>query len=96
MPTAFVLSSIVFLVVIAVAIFVVVHRKSKARRQALARQAMMFGFTYAEEAPADDLEGLSLHLFEQGHSRKVTNAMSGRYRGSDLRAFDYHYTTGSG
>jgi len=96
MPTEFTLPLIVVLALVVGVGFMVAQRQSKARREALAKRAMLFGLTFIESTPVEELEGLSLHLFEQGSSSAAANAMSGRYRGADLVAFDFEYTTGSG
>ena len=37
-----------------------------------------------------------LDTLSRGHSRYAANVLTGEYRGYDVLAFDFHYTTGSG
>jgi hypothetical protein len=37
-----------------------------------------------------------LHLFSQGHSRKITNVLMGKAGALDVAVFEYAYTTGGG
>ncbi len=59
--------------------------------------AATMNFTFAEKPDKALRERLShLHLFSQGHSKKIRNVLTGRAGEMDVRVFDYRYTTGGG
>ena len=55
------------------------------------------GFSYEEKASDPLAIGLpKIELFNRGHSRHTSNILTGAFEGSQVRIFDYRYTTGSG
>lgn len=50
-------------------------------------------FEYKDEAPLSSVSG---RLFERGHSKAVSNVISGAYEKHPMRLFHYRYTVGSG
>jgi hypothetical protein len=54
-------------------------------------------FTFSRKGDPDLLDRLKgLHLFSQGHSKKIANALVGKAGALDVAVFDYAYTTGGG
>ena len=69
----------------------------KKRTDAIRSVADTMNFTFAEKPDKALRERLShFHLFSQGHSKKIRNVLTGRAGETDVRVFDYRYTTGGG
>lgn len=95
MPPAliFVLALVLFMAVV----LVVVWRKERARTEALKQVAETAGLLFQPEGDVAALRALGdVQLFDRGHSKRVTNLMTGRVGDDHLAVFDYQYTTGSG
>ena len=72
-------------------------RLQKKRTEAMRSVAATMNFTFAEKPDTALRERLShLHLFSQGHSKKIRNVLTGRAGEMDARVFDYRFTTGGG
>lgn len=85
---------IFILVVIVLAIF---HAARNRQRQAKWRElAREMDCHYSPTDPFGTHRVLTQPLFQQGHSRHVSNLLSGQYQGNQIRCFDYRYTIGSG
>lgn len=73
---------------------VVADRKRTGALELVARD---LGFTFIKNGSAFLEESFTLlHLFEQGHGKRIRNVMSGRFEDVDVLLFDYRYTTGGG
>ena len=95
MPPALVFFGLI-VVVIVVAV-VVTWRMERARTEALRRVAETAGLSFAPKADLDVVRSLGdVQLFGRGHSKRVTNLMTGRLGDQQVAVFDYGYTTGSG
>jgi hypothetical protein len=95
MPPALVLFVGLFVLIIAVVI--VTWRKERERTEALRRVAETAGLTFAPKADIADIRSLGdVQLFARGHSKEVTNLMTGRLGDQHVVVFDYRYTIGSG
>jgi hypothetical protein len=74
-----------------------VHRAYERRRtrewQAFAAS---LGCAFSEKDPFGMLRTCDHPVFQQGHSRRVTNVLHGHYRDRPIRCFDYRYTVGGG
>jgi len=88
---------------IAAALFVVllvvlaVRRRERERTESLRRVAETAGLAFEPKAEFGAVRSLGdVQLFSRGHSRRVTNLMTGRLDGQHVAVFDYRYTTGSG
>jgi hypothetical protein len=90
-PTIIVLFVLLALVVIGVGIYLEHKRKEMWRGL-----ATRYGLRYDAGDPLDLVERYSFALFSQGHSKRVSNTLSGNTDGMDVVVFDYRYTTGSG
>ncbi len=66
------------------------------RREMWRQIAAQHGFRYSPHDPFDLPDRYSFALFKQGHSRKASNCLDGRYGGLPVILFDYRYRTGSG
>ena len=78
-------------------IIVVALRAEKKRSEALQMAAERMKFTFSQKGDPDLLERLKhLHLFSQGHSKKITNVLMGKAGALDVAVFEYAYTTGGG
>ncbi|HEY8504226.1 MAG TPA: hypothetical protein VIL46_06555 [Gemmataceae bacterium] len=73
------------------------RRAERLRTEAMRQVAGEFGFDFL---PAGEIGLLSelghFHLFDQGHSKRVTNLMRGATRELEVTVFDYRFITGSG
>jgi hypothetical protein len=83
-------------------VFVLIIRlimKKIARKRMLAMQsvAKQLGWTFFAEAPLTYIQGVeNFPLFNQGHSKKILNLMTGEANGIKVSVFDYEYKTGGG
>ena len=78
-------------------VFLLVRWAGKKRREALSRFAQMQGLSYVkEETELQNAHCAPFHLFQQGHTRVFDNVIQGSIDGSNLKLFDYSYTTGHG
>lgn len=85
----------IFLLAAAVALFFS-FRAEKKRREALQRVADELGFTFSPQAPGLLAGFDGMHLFSQGHGKRLTNVLQGEANGLTVDVFDYAYTTGGG
>ena len=78
-------------------LFALNAKQERERTEQLGQLALTMGFTFE---PALDLEVLKgfgdLPVYGHGHSKKVSNVMTGQAGERDVKLFDYRYTTGSG
>ncbi len=65
----------------------------KAHKKFMQEFARANSLEYAESA---GIESVSGRLFSKGHSKKISNVVSGQYKEHPLRLFNYRYTVGSG
>jgi hypothetical protein len=70
-------------------------QRRRAERMALAAGELRLAFTPEGDETAMS-EHTALHLFSQGHSKKIRNLMRGTIRDSSVAVFDYQYTVGAG
>ncbi|MFS8907477.1 hypothetical protein [Synechococcus sp. OH2] len=95
----FVLFSFFLIGLLALVVYLADYLEKK-RREALEQVARSLGMSFSAELP----EGIRSHLlqagfelFEQGYDRRFYNSMSKRLiDGTEIGAFDYKYTRGSG
>lgn len=92
---------IILLVLCAAAVVGVVlflsYRADRKRAEALARIAADLRLAFTAEGDETAMaEHAGLHLFSQGHSKKIRNLMRGAVRDSNVAVFDYRYTVGAG
>jgi hypothetical protein len=77
--------------------FILVAGYAYVRKQVLREFMRQFaaanGFSYAEDGTVDGRNGT---LFTIGHSKSVSNVVSGTYKQCSMELFDYRYTIGSG
>ncbi len=78
-------------------VVVIALKIEKKRSAALQAAAEHMKFTFSRKGDPDLLDRLKgLHLFSQGHSKKITNVLMGKAGALDVAVFDYAYTTGGG
>jgi hypothetical protein len=78
-------------------IVVVNSQMEKQRIEALAAAAQAMGFAFEPVGDLEVVKGFGdLPLYNRGHSKRVSNVMSGKAGERDLKLFDYRYTTGGG
>jgi hypothetical protein len=70
--------------------------KAKERTREMSEWGFENGLMFTERDRHMDDEFPRYSCLRQGHSRYAKNILTGVYRGSQICAFDYHYTTGSG
>jgi hypothetical protein len=88
-----------FILIAAAVIAIVVWSwlAEKRRREALAAIAASNGLEFSVQDPFDLPTYLAgIRAFNVGHSREASNVIHGEWRGRQVIAFDYRYTTGSG
>lgn len=80
-----------------VALVVVTRQMERKRTEALRQVAQAAGLAFQPKAPVEAVWALgAVQLFERGHSKRVTNLMTGRLGDQQIAVFDYQFTTGSG
>jgi hypothetical protein len=89
---------VVFIAAAAVIAFAFIwsHRQQAARVEAMRKAAAELGLSFDAEPAAMCSKLGGLWLMQQGHSAKLTSAISGERSGATYHVFDYRYTTGSG
>lgn len=89
-----------FIVVIfgVIVVAVIIGRKrAQERTRQLASAASFLGWQFSPVAEMNWIPNLEkFGLFNQGHSKRITNAMYGELEGMKAAAFDYRYTVGGG
>ncbi len=84
-------------VALVMAIILLGRRADRQRSEALQQASLTLGLAFAAEGDLDQIKALGdLPLFGHGHSKHVTNVMSGRTGNEAVTVFDYRYTTGGG
>jgi hypothetical protein len=97
MSPAVVWSVVGLVVLLFGALIVITRRRERERTEALVRVAETAGLSFQAKADVETVRGLGdVQLYERGHSRRVTNLMTGRVGSTELAVFDYRYTTGAG
>ena len=89
----------VFVLIIVGLIVAVAYGKKRERERTQHLQAVanLLGWQFGQEAPLDWIPNMDkFTLFNQGHSRTVTNVMFGHTNGIKAALFDYVYVTGHG
>lgn len=85
---------IVFLIVILIRYAI---KRGKQRTADLQQFAVLHGFTFVEKGEKSAIEELSkMHLFSQGHSKKIKDVLNKEMDAAKVSVFDYRYTTGGG
>lgn len=78
-------------------IVMLVRHYEKKRTEALQTSAINMGLDFSRLPNSELLPSLSnFPLFSHGHSRKAFNVMSGKIDKTEVKLFDYRYTTGAG
>lgn len=88
---------LVFGIVLTAVVIYVAYELERRRRRQFELLARTHGLAFYPQDPFGTLEQ-PFAIFHRGHSRKVRNVLVGKSPtdGSEVRAFDYTYTTGSG
>ncbi len=95
--TVLIVAAIVGVLALIGTIIVIARNIAKKRSEALQAAAEHMKFTFSRKGDPDLLDRLKgLHLFSQGHSKKITNVLMGKAGALDVAVFDYAYTTGGG
>ena len=81
------------LVPLAVPLFFYFRYAKQARQMMMTQIAQSFGYSYSADASLDSIDGL---IFSNGHSRSMSDVLSGTYRDHPVRMFTYQFTVGSG
>jgi hypothetical protein len=84
---------------IGLAVFLLIYnnKKEKERTRALQQAAATLGWSFAPDAPLNQIAWLErFTLFSQGHNKRIKNFMYGQAQGVKAAVFDYIYVTGSG
>ncbi len=78
-------------------VVVIALKIEKKRSEALQAAGEHMKFRFSRKGDPDLLDRLKgLHLFSQGHSKKIANVLMGKAGALDVALFDYTYTTGGG
>ncbi len=95
MPPALILLLGIF--ALAIVVIIVSWRKERERTEALRRVAETAGLAFEPTADVAAVRSLGdVQLFARGHSKRVTNLMTGRLGDQQVAVFDYQYAIGSG
>ncbi len=85
------------LVPIIIVVYVIGRRAQQKRNEDLRAAAGAMGFAFEDHAVLDDIRARGdLPLYGHGHTRRVSNVLTGRVGDQEVKLFDYQYTTGSG
>jgi hypothetical protein len=85
------------LLVLIIVVVIVSRRRERERTEALGRVAETVGLAFEPKADLAVVRALGdVQLFARGHSKRVTNLMSGRLDDQQVLVFDYWYTVGGG
>jgi hypothetical protein len=92
--------TLIILVGIAV-VFFALYFVGKARNRqlttALKRLAETLNFTFSEKGDLATQDAMSkFHLFSEGHSRRISNVLTGRFNDVSATVMNYRYSTGGG
>ena len=84
--------------IIAIAVIIYyVYQNVKQRREALQEIATTLGFSFEPKADMNTIGAADvLHLFNQGHNKRLRNVMQRFSDGVQMSIYDYQYTTGGG
>ncbi len=85
---------VIAVAVVLIAVFAWLHERR--RTQAFRALAGQLGLKYHAKSRGMPQQYKFLDKLAQGHSRYAFNILDGIYRNNEIRAFDYHYATGSG
>lgn len=97
MPPVSVLVVWITIVVLLVAVVVISRRKERERTEVLRREAETAELVFETQADVAKVRSLGeVQLFARGHSKRVTNLMTGRLGDQQVAVFDYRYTVGAG
>lgn len=84
-------------VVMFIVVVIVARRRKRERTEALRLVAETAGLAFEPQADLEAVQARGdVRLFTRGHSRRVTNLMTGRIGDQEVAVFDYRYTTGGG
>jgi hypothetical protein len=85
------------LFVLIIVVVIVSWRQERERTEALRAVAATAGLGFEPKADIAKVRSLGdVQLFARGHSKGVTNLMTGRLGDQQVAVFDYQYTIGSG
>jgi hypothetical protein len=88
---------IVVVIGVLVVATLVSHKREQERTRQLRGVGPMLGWQFSEAADLNWIPNLeAFGLFNQGHSKSITNAMYGEIDGVKAAVFDYHYVVGHG
>ena len=92
-----VIGFVVLILGVVVVAAIIRHKREKERTLHLQSTAKLLGLQFAPTAPLNWIPNLeSFDLFNQGHSKSITNAMYGELDGVKATLFDYRYIVGHG
>jgi hypothetical protein len=72
------------------------HYLEKKRTESMRNAAMSLGLAFEEEGGHVLQELAGFKLFQEGHSKKLRNVISGSQGSATYKVFDYRYTVGHG
>ena len=90
---------ILFILFLLITLAIYSYYRNKKWVEALAQYAQEKGYRFSrqrDDSLRDTFQALGLELFQRGHTRRLTNHISGSHRQTSFDLFDYRYTTGSG
>ena len=83
-------------VVVIIVIYIFWYHENR-RQKALKQIAESLNFTFSRKGDTSLLDALGdFHVFSQGHSRRISNVLTGRFNDIPMMVMDYKYTTGGG
>jgi multisubunit Na+/H+ antiporter MnhB subunit len=92
-----IVSFIVFIIAVIIVAVIVSRKRAQERTRQLTSVATLLGWQFSPVAAITWIPKLeTFALFNQGHSKSITNAMYGEIEGVKAAVFDYRYTVGGG
>jgi hypothetical protein len=97
LPLLFFFGMFILFVAVVIVVKVVQSKRAKQRTLQLQSAATMLGWQFAQAAPMNWIANVEkFSLFNQGHSKSITNLIYGEREGVKTALFDYEYVTGYG
>lgn len=92
-----IVSFFVLIIGVVIVALIVSRKRARERTRQLASVAPLLGWQFSETAGLNWIPNLeTFALFNQGHSKSLTNVMYGEIDGVKAAVFDYRYTVGGG
>jgi hypothetical protein len=83
--------------IVVIIVYLVISYYGNQRQKAFKQLAESLNLTFSERGDQSTLDAMcGFHLFSQGHARRISNVLTGKFNDIPVTLMDYKYTTGSG